>query len=133
MLFDVKNTPLSVPFLKAFTYIRDANKLPIWTNAFAKVNNDGSALMSTPQGEVTIQLDVISDEKLGTVDWKMTFADGSQGIAHSRVIPLSEESCAYSFILTPPPVPLEMLEGALAEQGTILEKELVTLKAILEN
>ena len=88
--------------------------------------------MSTPQGEVPIQLEVISSQVAGTIDWKMTFFDGSQGTAHSRVVALGDDACAYSFLLTPSPVPLEMLEGALSEQGAILEEELVILKGILE-
>ncbi len=39
---------------------------------------------------------------------------------------------AFSFTLTPPPVPLEELEGALEQQTVILEKELEKLKGILE-
>jgi hypothetical protein len=34
--------------------------------------------------------------------------------------------------LTPPPVPLEMLVGALVQQAKTLEQELITLKNILE-
>jgi hypothetical protein len=42
------------------------------------------------------------------------------------VIPHGDRSI-YTFVLEAPPVPLERLEGALAEQSRILIKELATL------
>lgn len=45
----------------------------------------------------------------------------------------ARERCVYSFVLTPPPVPLEQMEGALAAQSITLAKELRQLKSILEN
>lgn len=133
MLFDVKNTAIKVPFEQAYAYIANAQNLPQWTNAFASVESDGQALMTTEQGQVPIKLEVVGDKSQGTIDWKMTFPDNLEAIAHSRVVPLSEESSAYSFLLTPPPAPLEMLEVALAQQAKTLEQELITLKNILEN
>ena len=79
-----------------------------------------------------ITLKVIADKNIGNVDWLMTFPDDSIGNAYSRVTPLSQGVSLYSFILTPPPVPLEELEGALEQQASILEKELDKLKGLLE-
>lgn len=132
MLFEVRNIALAVPFDTAFNYISDSSKLPEWTNAFDEVSKDGKALMRTSEGEVSVQLDDNVDRKNGIIDTKMTFPDGGIGIAHSRLVPLSDESCVYSFLLTPPPVALEALEGALSEQTAILEQELEILKARLE-
>ena len=132
MLFEVKNIALAVSFDTAFNYLADMTKLPEWTNAFAEVAKDGTALMRTPEGEISVQLEGNVDRKNGVVDTKMTFPDGSVGTAHSRLIALSEDSCAYSFLLTPPPVALEELEGALSAQAEILEQELQILKANLE-
>jgi hypothetical protein len=132
MLFDVKSTALNVPYQQAFAYIADVNNLPLWAKAFAKINADGSAIMQTEQGQVPIKLEVTADINRGTVDWKMTFPDDSQATAYSRVVALSKQCSAYSFLLTPPPVPLEMLEGALVQQAKTLEQELITLKNILE-
>ena len=39
----------------------------------------------------------------------------------------------FTFVLMPPPVALEQLEGALQQQVGILKKELQTLKSILES
>jgi len=132
MLFAVKSIALAVPFDTAFDYLADKMKLPEWTNAFAEVYDNGEALMRTPEGEIRVQLKDTLDRKLGIIDTKMTFPDNSVGYAYSRLIALSASSCAYSFVLTPPPVALEKLEGALAEQAEILGHELQTLKANLE-
>ena len=132
MLFDVKNVALAVPFDTAFDYIADMTRLPEWTNAFAEVSKDGKALMRTPEGEVGVQLEDTLNRNDGVIDTKMTFPDGSVATAYSRLIALGDDSCVYSFVLTPPPVALEELEGALSEQAEILEQELQTLKAKLE-
>ncbi|CAM3702758.1 hypothetical protein VA7868_01460 [Vibrio aerogenes CECT 7868] len=132
MLYDVKHIGLNVPFAQAFSYIADPLTLPEWTNAFARTDSDGHATLATPEGEVEIFLEVIADPDAGTVDWKMYFPDDSVGTAYSRLVALTGETCAYSFTLTPPPVPLEALEGALSAQSEILAQELKTLKTRLE-
>ena len=132
MLFDVKNIALAVPFDTAFDYLTDMMKLPGWTYAFAEVKKNGEALMRTPEGEIGVQLEDNLDRTNGIIDTRMTFPDGSIGTAYSRLIALGDDSCVYSFVLTPPPVALEELEGALKEQAQILERELQTLKTILE-
>jgi len=129
--FDVQAVSFNVSRQQAFAYIADAKNLPDWAQAFAAVNGK-RALMRTPNGEVEIDLDVRASAELGTIDWYMTFPDNSLAIAYSRVVELTTNSCAYSFVLTPPPVPLEQLEGALETQSKILAEELVKLKSILE-
>jgi hypothetical protein len=62
----------------------------------------------------------------------MTFPDGAVGTAWSRVTPDGEDRAIYSFVLMAPPVPLELLEGALTEQMGILAGELAELKTLLE-
>lgn len=129
--FDVQAISLNVPQQQAFIYIADGQRLPEWAQAFASVTN-GRALMRTPNGEVEIGLDVRASEQTGTVDWHMAFPDGSIAVAYSRVVELNCDSCIFTFILTPPPVPLELLEGALEMQSKTLTKELAKLKGILE-
>ncbi len=128
---DLQGIEIDAAFEQVFTYIEDASKLPEWTNAFASVSGE-RAVMRTPQGEVEIGLTVNSQKKLGTLDWEMTFPDGSVGHAYTRLIALTPDRCAYSFILPNPPAPLEQLEGALEEQRTTLTRELATLKERLE-
>lgn len=132
MQFEVKNVALDVPFDTAFDYLSDSTRLPEWTHAFASVARDGTALMRTPDGEVTVRLEDTVNREHGIIDTRMIFPDGSVGNAYSRLVALDETACAYSFLLPPPPVALERLEGVLAEQAGVLERELQTLKARLE-
>jgi hypothetical protein len=129
--FDLQGIDLFVPRETAFSFIADPAQLPVWTSAFASVAN-GRAVMRTPGGEVDIELGVHASAEHGTVDWRMTFPDGSVATAFSRVVELDRENCVYSFVLTPPPVPLEQLEGALEAQSRTLADELRKLKGILE-
>jgi hypothetical protein len=130
--FDLQGIDLNVPSSKAYAFIADAAQLPSWTNAFASVS-PGRAVLRTPAGEVMIDLEVESSPAHGTVDWRMTFPDQSVAMAFSRLVALGPDRCAFSFVLTPPPVPLEQLEGALEAQSQTLAQELRRLKQILEN
>ena len=129
--FDVQSIDLNVPRSKAFAFIADPAQLPAWTDAFASVT-PGRALMRTPSGEAMIDLEVQASSEHGTVDWRMTFPDRSVATAFSRVVALAPDRCVLSFVLTPPPVPLEQLEGALEAQSRTLAGELRKLKQILE-
>lgn len=130
--FDVQSVLLQVPQDLAFTFIADGNLLPMWAQAFHTVSGR-YALMRTAQGEIEIDLEIKASAQYGTVDWVMTFPDKSVAVAYSRLVCLSQESCVFCFVLTPPPVPLEQLEGALQAQSKILAEELLTLKEIIEN
>ncbi len=129
--FDVQSIEFQSTQRQAFSYIADPIHLPRWTSAFASVAN-GRAVMRTPNGEIEINLVVQSSEEQGTIDWLMTFPDGSVATAFSRVVKLDSKSCVFAFVLTPPPVPLEQLEGALEAQSRTLAEELQSLKRILE-
>jgi hypothetical protein len=131
-MHDVQAIDLSVPQQKAFTFIADPAELPRWTSAFASVAEE-RAVMRTPGGEVDVELVVQSSARHGTVDWRMTFPDGSVATAYARVVEIDRDHCVYSFVLTPPPIPLEQLEGALEAQSRTLTEELRTLKQILEH
>jgi hypothetical protein len=130
--FDVQGIDLNVPQGKALAFIADPAQLPRWTNAFASVT-PGRAVMRTPSGEVMIDLKVEASLEHGTVDWRMTFPDRSVATAFSRVVEIDRDRCIFSFVLTPPPVPLEQLEGALEAQSRTLAEELRKLKEILEH
>jgi len=111
--------------------VSQPSNLPKWTNAF-KSADSSSAELVTPNGAVSIALQTITHDGHGTIDWKMTFPDGAVGMAYSRVTPDGADRAVYSFVLMAPPVPLEMLEGALGAQMEILAKELRALKGLLE-
>ncbi|HYL79069.1 MAG TPA: hypothetical protein VEU96_33065 [Bryobacteraceae bacterium] len=129
--FDVQSVQIETPFQEAVGYISDAAKLPEWASAFQSV--DGCrARMATPAGSVDVDLRVDVCTEDGSIDWTMTFPDKSTARAFSRVVPLSPRSVVYTFVLTPPPVPLEQLEGALDRQSATLRQELDRLRQILE-
>jgi hypothetical protein len=131
-LHDSQSIEIGVPAERAFAYIAEASTLPEWTAAFTAVDGR-TATLRTPRGEVEIGLTVKANEAHGTIDWFMTFPDGSVADAYSRIIPIGPDRCVYGFILTPPPVPLEALEGALDEQSRVLAGELTRLRTILED
>jgi hypothetical protein len=79
-----------------------------------------------------VGLGVEADANSGTVDWQMTFPDGTVGLAQSRVTTTTRDTCIYSFVLHAPPVALERVEGALDAQRQTLRSELATLKALME-
>ncbi|MEW5977780.1 MAG: SRPBCC family protein [Acidobacteriota bacterium] len=130
--FELKGIELNVSRETAFAFIADAEKLPQWTNAFASVTA-GRAVMRTPDGEVSIDLAVEASPGHGTVDWRMTFADGSVATAFSRVVEIDRDRCVFGIVLTPPPLALEQIEGTLESQSQALEKELRKLKKSLES
>jgi hypothetical protein len=129
--FDVQGIDLNVPRGRALAFIADPAQLPQWTSAFARVT-PGRAVLRTPGGEVSIDLAVEVSPEHGTVDWRMTFPDRSVATAFSRVVEIDRDHCVFTFVLTPPPVPMEQLEGALEAQSRTLAGELRKLKAVLE-
>jgi len=129
--FDVQSIGIDKPADVVFAFVADPANLPKWTSAF-KSANSSSAELVTPNGAVPISLETITHDGHGTIDWKMTFPDGAVGMAYSRVTPDGADQSVYSFVLMAPPVPLEMLEGALGAQMEILAEELIALKGLLE-
>jgi hypothetical protein len=128
--FDVQAVPLDCSALEAFRFIAKPENLPRWTHAFAEAGG-GRARLLTPAGQAEIALEVICSEAHGTVDWKLSFPDGTIGWAYSRVVPTGPKTCTYSFVLLAPPVPLEQLEGALDRQSGILRSELHMLQTLV--
>jgi hypothetical protein len=122
-LFDVQGIEINAPRARVFEFVRNPANLPQWAHAFDSVQN-GRALLKTPQGAVSVALEVLAHGDCGTVDWRMEFPDGSVGIAQSRVTDTTRSSCIYSFVLHAPPVALEQVEGALAAQRVTLISEL---------
>lgn len=128
---DVQSISIAKPRSEVFAYIANPANLPEWTNAFKSADTERAELV-TPNGSVPIQLETRASAEHGTIDWIMTFPDGSIGAAYSRVTEDAGDSAIYSFVLMAPPVPLEALEGALEEQKKTLATELVSLRKRLE-
>lgn len=129
--FDVQSIEIQAPFETTFEYIADPRTLPEWTQAFASVNGR-HAVMRTPGGTEEIGLEVIASRQNGVIDWKMIFANGQIASAWSRLVSHGDNRVIYTFVLPAPPVPLERLEGALAEQSQTLATELAMLTRVLE-
>jgi len=125
--FDVQSVEIPAPFDETFTYISDPNRLPDWTHAFRSVAG-GRAVLATPRGAVDVRLDVSACRERGTIDWSMTFPDGSVGRAYSRLVDAGGDRPIYSFLLLAPPAPLEHIEGALEAQARVLADELSVLQ-----
>ncbi|WP_417679829.1 SRPBCC family protein [Pseudodonghicola sp.] len=128
---DVQSISIAKPRAEVFAYIANPANLPDWTNAFKSADAERAELV-TPNGAVPIRLETRASAEQGTIDWIMTFPDGSVGAAYSRVTEDAGNSSIYSFVLMAPPVPLEALEGALEAQKKTLATELVSLRKRLE-
>jgi hypothetical protein len=129
--FDVQGIEIEVPQRTVFEFLQEPRHLPRWAQAFASVD-DGRARFETPAGAVDIGLAVFANADAGTVDWRLTFPDGTVGLAQSRVTGTTRGTSIYSFVLHAPPLALEDLEGALDAQRVILRHELDALKELLE-
>ncbi|HYM26053.1 MAG TPA: SRPBCC family protein [Vicinamibacterales bacterium] len=129
--FDVQAIEIHAPAAAVFEFVRNPRNLPQWAEAFQSADEE-RARLATPAGIAEIGLCTMAAPGAGTVDWRLEFPDGSVGLAHSRVTETNRGTCIYSFVLHAPPVPLEQLEGALDAQRATLQRELATLKSVME-
>ncbi len=127
--FDVQNTIINASFEKVFDYIANPENLPKWTKAFASADSK-KAVLSTPNGQLEVGLEVKTSKELGVIDWHMTMPDGSIASAYSRITPNGQAS-VYTFVLMAPPGPIEQVEGTLKQQMGMLQEELQNLQKIL--
>ena len=130
-MFDVQGIEILAPRGKVFEFLRRPETLPRWAHAFSSAG-DGRARLETPAGAVDVGLSVSADAETGVVDWRLSFPDGSVGVAQSRVTETTRGTSIYSFVLHAPPVALEHVEGALEAQRALLRSELITLKSLME-
>src|SRR6266568_4146017 len=96
--FDVQTIDIGAPFDHVFRYVADPATLPEWTHAFRAVS-DGRATLLTGRGSVDIGLEVRASREAGTVDWIMTFPDGSIGKAFSRLVGIGAGRTLYGLAL----------------------------------
>ena len=130
-MFDVQGIEIVATRAKVFEFLKEPGNLPQWAHAFVSAE-EGRARLETSAGAVDVGLEVSADAEAGTVDWRLTFPDGTIGVAQSRVTETSRGTSIYSFVLHAPPVALEQVEGALEAQRAILQSELATLKSLME-
>ena len=105
-MFDVQGIEIHAPLGKVFEFLRNPGNLPQWAHAFTSAE-EGRARLETSAGAVDVRLGVSVDAQTGTVDWRLTFPDGSVSLAQSRVTETTRGTCIYSFVLHAPPVALE--------------------------
>ena len=130
--FDVQSVGIQAKPETVFAFLAEPTNVPKWAKGFSEVNGE-TALMETPNGKMKIGLRMYCNEALGTIDSVMTMPDGSISNAYSRVTANDDGvSSIFSFVLMAPPVPLEEVEGTLAQQKLQLAEELLELKHILE-
>ena len=130
--FDVQGIEIRASRDKVFEFLRDPRNLPRWSHAFKAIDID-RARLETAAGAVDVRLRTLANSGAGTVDWRLEFPDQSVALAQSRVTETTRGTCIYSFVLHAPPVPLEQVEGALEAQRATLQKELSTLKVLMES
>lgn len=130
--FDVQSIAINVAPDVAYNFIAEPTNVAKWAIGFSEVNGQ-TALMETPNGKMKIGLKMEVDPSTRTIDTIMTMPDGSVGKAFSRITENNQgASSIFTFVLMAPPVPLELIEGTLAQQKKQLAEELVLLKSILE-
>jgi hypothetical protein len=130
--FEVHGIEIEAEPSRVFAFVSDPRNLPRWARAF-RAADQARAQLETPRGAIDIALRTLPCREAGSVDWEFQFPYGTIGLAQSRVTPTARGTSIYSFVLHAPPVPLEQLEGALAEQSVTLREELATLKALMES
>jgi uncharacterized membrane protein len=130
-MFDIQSVAIDAPSDQVFAFIAEPSNLPRWAKAFTRADGR-TAKLETPEGAVEIELRTDVSPDAGTIDWTMTFPNGAVASAYSRVTPDGTERSIYAFVLMPPPVPLEALEGAFEVQRKTLAEELVRLKSVVE-
>ena len=130
-MFDVQSLEILAPRERVFEFLRRPENLPHWAHAFVSAG-DGRARLETPAGAVDVALSVSAHAETGVVDWRLSFPDGSVGVAQSRVTETTRGTSIYSFVLHASPVALEQVEGPLEAQRAQLRSELAALKALLE-
>jgi hypothetical protein len=130
--FDVQGIEIKASRDRVFEFLRDPRNLPRWAHAFKAIDGD-RARLETPAGAVDVRVSTFANASAGTVDWRLEFPDQTIALAQSRVTETTRGTCIYSFVLHAPPLPLELVEGALEAQRATLQKELSTLKTLIES
>ena len=113
---------------KVVQFLADPANLPRWAVGFARsVRQDGGDwVVSTGTAELGLRL--VSDERLGVIDFILSPAPGVEGVAASRVIP-NGEGCEYVFTQFQAP---GMPDVVFAQSVRALAHELTVLKALME-
>jgi hypothetical protein len=121
---DTRQISIQAPPETVLDLVGDARKLPTWAPGFAQTVEADDAYWIV-NGELTIDLRV--ERQLGTVDILRPLLPPTG--AYSRVVPNGEGS-EYLFTLF---FPADTPDEAIAEQMTMVEEELRTIRALCES
>jgi hypothetical protein len=128
MRSDTQSVTIATAPDKVRAFVADGANLPRWAIGFAKSVVPGPTgwLVSTAQGEMPTTIG--TDERTGTVDFRMQPAPGVTATAYARVVPNGDGA---EFVFTQfqqPGVPNEVFDELVGAVG----HELAALKALLE-
>lgn len=114
---------------KAFEFLADGARLPLWAIGFAKaIEPNGDDWVVTLASGDRMPMRIDADTETGVVDYVSLPAEGVEVPAHTRVLP-SGDATLYTFSMhQTPDLPDEVFDAQAAE----LERELTVLKAHLE-
>jgi hypothetical protein len=102
---------LGAPKDRVFAYLSQVENLPKWANEFARElkYEDGKAKVVNGLGEFWFSID--ADEETGVIDMYAGPSPEALALFPTRVVPLSNESSAFSFTMFQgPEMPDELFE-----------------------
>jgi hypothetical protein len=103
---------LGAPKDRVFAYLSQVENLPKWANEFARElkYEDGKAKVVNGLGEFWFSID--ADEETGVIDMYAGPSPEALALFPTRVVPLSNESSAFSFTMFQgPEMPDELFES----------------------
>jgi hypothetical protein len=130
MRADTKTIAIKARPEKIVEFLGDPENLPRWAVGFAKsVRRDGDHwIVTTGNGEMGVR--IVTDRRLGVVDFYMSPAPGVEALAASRVVPSGNGNGA-EYIFTQFQAP-DMPDDIFNKNVQALTHELTVLKALLE-
>lgn len=127
-----RSTTVSVPIERpprdVYAFVSDPANLPTWATSFCRsARRQGDEwLVETPDGPMTIRF--VAPNELGVLDHYVSPAPGVQVFNPMRVVPNGDGSEVIFTLFQPP----EVSDSRFAEDAAMVERDLGTLKRVLE-
>ena len=120
---------INCPPSKVYGFVSNPENLPNWAPAFCKSIKKSNAgwIMDTPQGPMKVRF--VEKNDLGVVDHYVSPAPGLEVYVPMRVLPNRSGSEVIFTVFRLP----EMSDEKYAEDIGLVERDLRTLKNVLEN
>ena len=119
---------IACPPRKAYEFVSNPENLPRWAAGLGKSvwKSDTGWVVETPQGPVKIRF--VEKNDFGVLDHYVTLASGIEVYVPMRVVPNGSGSeVIFTLFKTP-----EMSDKQFAEDMGMVERDLKTLKSVLE-